>query len=115
MTSFHAKVFLDEDVDLIVGDMLRSHGFEVLSTRDAGRKGKNDFDQLTFAAENGCIVLTHNRNDFLDLSVEWFESGKSHAGIIISAQHMPRMIADRVLRILDRFKAKDLINQVYIV
>lgn len=115
MTGHSARVFLDEDVDLIVGDIVRSRGFETLSTRDAGRKSKDDRDQLGFAAENGYVILTHNRNDYLRLAVEWFETGQTHAGIIISAQRRPKDMAERVLRILERFTAEELRNQLYIV
>ena len=110
-----ASVYLDEDVDLIIADMLRSQGFAALTTQAAGRKAQGDSEQLEFAIRNGMVVLTHNRIDFQRLAVEYFESGRSHAGIILAIQRPAKEISTRTLRILDRFSADEMRNQLYYI
>ncbi len=110
-----AKVYLDEDVDLIVADMLRSQGFSALTAQDAGRKGKIDADQLEFAVQNGMVVLTHNRIDFERLAVEYYELDRDHAGIILAIQRQPKEISTRTLRILNRLSANEIRNQLYYI
>lgn len=78
MSSIFAKVFLDEDVDIIVADIIRSHGFEALTTQEAGRKGSSDADQLDFACEKSYVILTHNRVDFERLALNYFSSNSHH-------------------------------------
>ncbi len=115
MNLVFAQVFLDEDVDLIVANMLRSHGFDVLTTQEAGRKAKSDPDQLAFATGKGYVILTHNRKDYEVLAVEYFESARSHAGIIISVQRSSKEITRRVLLVLNRNSAAEMIDLLYYI
>lgn len=110
-----AKIYLDEDVDIIVADMFRSQGYVALTTQEAKRKSFSDSDQLKFATENGMAILTHNRTDYETLAIRYFESGLTHAGIIISVQRLPRSIATRTFKILQRYSAEEIINQVYYI
>jgi predicted nuclease of predicted toxin-antitoxin system len=115
MTTSFAKVLLDEDVDLIVADMLRAQGFVAQTTQGLGRKSKSDPEQLEFAAANGFLIVTHNRDDYAKLAVEWFEAGKSHSGIIAIAQVMPRELATRISRTLSKFSSTELKDQFLII
>ncbi len=58
------KCYLDEDVDVLIAELLKARGFQVITTRDAGRLGVNEFDQLSYAVAHGCTLVTHNRSDF---------------------------------------------------
>jgi hypothetical protein len=79
-------LYLDEDVDIRVAVQLRRDGFDVLTTRDAGRahQGLADESQLIFAAENSRAILTRDTGDYSDLALAWAEQGKEHYGIILS-------------------------------
>lgn len=110
-----AKVYLDEDVDLITGDMLRAQGFDALTVQGAGRKGKIDHEQFEFAIRDEMVVLTHNRIDFERLAVEYFESERNHFGIIIAVQRPPRIISLRTLNIPHRYSADDMSDQLYYI
>lgn len=46
MKDLFAKIYLDEDVGVLVADILRSNGFVVRTTSEVRRKGRNDPDQL---------------------------------------------------------------------
>lgn len=60
-----ARFLVDENVDKIVLGSLRSEGFNVVSTEDAGLSGHTDEDILAFAKREDRVLLTHDP-DFLD-------------------------------------------------
>jgi hypothetical protein len=69
---------------------LRSDGFDLLLTRDAGLERVADYVLLNFATEHGRAVFTANVADFGRLHGELLASGQHHAGIIVRAeQTMP--------------------------
>jgi predicted nuclease of predicted toxin-antitoxin system len=93
-------LYLDEDVDLLLGVMLQRLGYDVLSTRDAGRRSSPDHGQLEFAAEQGRTIFTHNRKDYYDLAIQWAAAGREHQGIIVATRAPPQVLRDRVVRLL---------------
>ena len=48
MKNLFIELYLDEDVDVLVADLVRARGFVVVTTRDAGNLGASDLDQLYF-------------------------------------------------------------------
>ena len=82
------RLYLDEDVDPELGEMLRRAGFDVLTTGQAGRANQRipDEDQLIFASEQGRAIISHNVRDFERLAVKWSGLGRNHAGIIVSGR-----------------------------
>jgi Protein of unknown function (DUF433)/Domain of unknown function (DUF5615) len=42
------ELYTDEDVDVLIADLLRARGFNVLTTQDAGRLHATDEEQLAF-------------------------------------------------------------------
>lgn len=112
MNRLFVDLYLDEDVNVLVADLVRARGFNAVTTQEAGRKGTSDADQLTFAASQQWTLLTHNRNDFEELAQEYFAAGKSHSGIIIATRRVPHEIARRLLVILNHVTADEVINQI---
>lgn len=51
-SSLFIRLYLDEDVSILIAQLLRPHGFEVLTTRDAKNLGRSDAAQLHFAAKH---------------------------------------------------------------
>jgi predicted nuclease of predicted toxin-antitoxin system len=60
---------------------LRKLGYDVLTSQEAGQANQSisDLDVLKFAQENERVVITLNRQDFIDLH----KQAKNHSGIII--------------------------------
>ena len=112
MKGLFARIYLDEDVAVLVAHILRASGFEVEITSELYRKGRKDPDQLSYASENEMAILTHNRTDFEDLANEYFEQGRSHHGIIISVLRPPQDISRQMIELLNRFTADEMRNQV---
>lgn len=64
MNRLFIRLYLDEDVDVLVAALLKGYGFEAVTTREAGRLGSEDEEQLAHAVRKGMAVLTHNRVHF---------------------------------------------------
>jgi hypothetical protein len=109
------KLYLDEDVDVLVSAVLRSRGFNVSTTLDCGNLQAPDPEQLRFAIEQGRALVTHNRADFELLAMQLFERAESHAGIIIARKRLPYEIVERLLAILGSRSGSDMVDQLLYV
>ena len=76
MNSIFIRLYLDEDVNVLVADLLQVRGFDVITTRDAGQLHTNDAEQLTYAVNQARTLVTHNRTDFEKLVQSYFDLGK---------------------------------------
>ena len=112
MSSIFVELYLDEDVDVLVADLLKAKGFVAITARDAGLLHKDDDVQLEYAISRQKALLTHNRADFERLAQEYFSSGKTHSGIILAVRHSPYEIARRLLRILNQVTADEMRDQL---
>lgn len=107
-----AELYLDEHIPAVLAPLLRAHGFDVLTTQEAGKVQASDPEQLTFAVLQERAILTLNRQDFEDLHREYLAKGKHHWGILIGFTHQPRELLDDRLVLLDRLTADELIDQL---
>ena len=95
------KLYLDEDVDVLIADLVRARGFVATTTQEAGNIGASDMQQLAAAVDLHRAFFTHNRTDFESLAEEYFASGEKHCGIIIAVRRSPYEIVRRLLVILN--------------
>jgi predicted nuclease of predicted toxin-antitoxin system len=79
------KLYADENFELPVVKKLREKGYDVLTTREAGKdnQGIPDEEVLEFAIVQGRAVITLNYNHFKNLH----KSVKNHCGIIICSRN----------------------------
>lgn len=112
MSDVFIELYLDEDMDVLIADMVRARGFAATTTRDAGRRGATDEQQLEFATSHQFAIVTHNRIDFERLIVKYFTSGKSHGGVIIAVRHDANELSRRLLLILNHFTADEMRDQL---
>ena len=115
MSQLFARIYLDEDVSVLLAVLLRSRGFEALTTHETGNAAASDEAQFEYAASRGLTLLTHNRADFERLAARYFDEGKQHAGIIIVVRRLPHDILHRVLNLLNRTTADEIANNVWYV
>ena len=106
------RVYLDENISVLVADLIRSRGFEALTARDAGNVGWTDDQQLQFATKNEMAILTHDRLDFEDLAKEYFVEGKTHCGIIIAQRRRPHLLTERLMKVINRVMADEIVDQI---
>lgn len=78
------RVYLDEDVDVLLAPLLAARGIDCLTTVGAGNLNRTDEQQLTFALQETRLVITHNRTDFEDLAIAWWNQQHDHAGIVLA-------------------------------
>lgn len=112
MNRLFIELYLDEDVDVLVGDLLRGRGFSVTTTVEAGQLGSEDAEQLAYALEHERAMVTHNRGDFETLAHEYLAEERSHWGIIIATRHPPYEVVRRLLLILNQVTAEEMKNQL---
>jgi predicted nuclease of predicted toxin-antitoxin system len=112
MNRLFIDLYLDEDVDVLIADLVRARGFKASTTQEAGQIGKGDEEQLAYSVGSQSIFFTHNRDDFEKLAAEYFEAGKEHNGIIIAVRRQPYEIVRRLLMILNNVTADEMKNQL---
>ena len=112
MSCLFIELYLDEDVDVLIAQLLRARGFVVVTTQEAGQLRNSDAAQLAYAVNQHKTLLTHNRMDFEALAQTYFEAGQPHDGIIVAVRRPPWEIVRRLLRILNAVTAEEMHNQV---
>ena len=114
LSLLYGKLYLDQDVPVQLAGMLRAHGFDVLTTLEAGMLGRLDPDQLAFAVSEGRAMVTHNRLDYEQLHEEYLAEGRTHCGIFIAPQRREIGVTrDRILRLLNTFDHEQLQSNLY--
>ena len=112
MSPLFIELYLDEDVDVLVADLVRTRGFKVTTTQEAGQIGKNDDEQSAYAVMQQSAFLTHNRVHFEALGRKYYAIGKKHHGIIIAVRRPAHEIVKRLLIILNQVTLDEMENQI---
>jgi len=118
-----ARLLCDVMIPAELSEALRAQGYDVAEARLLSPKVQQDDDALLEqAARQGRAVLTCNYSDpqsnFCIIHQEWRSQGKEHAGIILVPQHHVSSrsrrweVRDRRLRLLNRFPADELRNEL---
>lgn len=109
----YMRLLFDEDVSVEVAANLKSHGFDVLTVRDAGRLHLADEAQFAFAVQEQRALVTHNRVDFELLHEQYLASQHPHFGIII-VKRRPHddIVVRKLLSLLDSVSSEEMRNQL---
>ncbi|MBW2428941.1 MAG: DUF5615 family PIN-like protein [Deltaproteobacteria bacterium] len=97
------KLYLDEDISPKVSEILRKKGMDAVSAHEADMLQMSDKEQLTFAADDGRVMVTRNRDDFITLTVQFFEDLKPHNGLIIVPHTIPGSEFSKLASLLAKF------------
>ena len=98
------RFLLDEDLNPAVAEIARGLGLDAVSIHEIGRRGYSDPDQLRFAVSEGRVFLTRNRDDFVALTVSWFQTGDLHTGVLIVPRSLPNHRPERIAHALKRWR-----------
>jgi len=97
------KLYLDEDISPKVAVVLRKKGLEAVSAHEIGMLEASDEQQLSFAADEERAMVTRNRDDFITLTVRFFEDLKPHHGLIIVPHTIPGSEFSKLAALLEKF------------
>jgi predicted nuclease of predicted toxin-antitoxin system len=88
------KLYLDEDVNPLLAEDLRQRGYDVVSAHEVPNLSVGDRDQLEYARGQERALLTHNRDDFLEIAREYVVNHMPHWGIL----YVPQVGYSQLLR-----------------
>ncbi len=97
------KLLLDEDVHAALAVALRKRGYDAVHISELNRKGKSDYEQLTYAVEQERCLFSFNVKDFVLLHYDYVTHEQDHFGIIVSKQLSVGQTLHKLLNILKRF------------
>lgn len=102
------KFLLDHDVPEDLSYLLEQLGHEVTLLREAFPENASDEAVLLLAYERDCVLLTCNRDDFLNLATR-----KPHHGIVVVIRRRTRAAERAALfRLLERAGDAGLRNNI---
>ena len=111
-SSLFIRLYLDEDVHKRIASGLRLRHFDAVSAHEIGLWGLSDEEQLIYAVKEKRAIFTFNTPDFLELHLKWLAQGKTHFGIIVSDQQPIGETMRRLLNLLNRITADEMINEI---
>ena len=97
------RFLLDEDLDPKVAVAGRGLGLDIVSVQEIGRRGLPDDEHLRWAARERRIMVTRNRDDFIEWTTAFFQKGEPHAGVLIVPTTLSIQRPERVAHAIRRW------------
>ncbi|MDF1591253.1 MAG: DUF5615 family PIN-like protein [Desulfobacterales bacterium] len=97
------KYYLDEDISPKVSALLRKQKVDAVSTHEVGRTQSSDIEHLKYAVSEGKALVTRNRDDFIRLSVRFFNDSRSHFGVLIIPHAIPGDNFSLIAKALEKY------------
>ncbi len=94
------RFLLDEDLAPAIAEIARGRGLDVVSVHEVDRRQYTDEEQLRYAAAQGRVLITRNRDDFIRLTVACFHAAAPHPGVLIVPWSLPNRKPEQVVRAL---------------
>lgn len=83
------KYYLDEDLSPKIADLLKKKKIDALSAHQIEMTQASDLQQLEYAGTHNRCLVTRNRNDFITLTLRFFNENRKHCGVLIIPHTLP--------------------------
>ncbi|MBS3908908.1 MAG: DUF5615 family PIN-like protein [Actinobacteria bacterium] len=100
------KFYLDEDLSPKIAKILRKQGVDVVSCHEVDMVQASDSEQLEYAVSQGRRLVTRNRNDFIMLTVQFFNDCRPHSGVLIVPHSLPSDRFGLIAKALEVYASK---------
>lgn len=100
------KYYLDEDLSPKIAEILRKDGVDALSAHEAGMLQATDEEQLEYASSRKRCLVTKNRNDFIRLTVMFYNEHRTHSGVLIIPASYSGDRFNHIAKALEKFTAR---------
>jgi len=100
------KLYLDEDLSQHIAERLRKKGLDMVSVHEIQAEGLSDAQELECASRQNRCVVTRNRNDFIALTLQAFQTQQPHYGVLIVPYSYPGDQFGRLVQALERYVHK---------
>lgn len=97
------KYYLDEDLSPKIAEILRQAGIDAICAHDVGMLQASDIEQLKYASLQERCMVTRNRNDFIKLTVQFFNESRPHFGVLIVPYSYPGDSFSRIATALKKY------------
>lgn len=103
------RLLADENFngDIVRGLLRRRPELDLVRVQDVGLATQEDSQILEWAAEHGCIVLTHDRATMADHAYERLVAGKPMAGLFILNDRFPLGLAIDEILLMDECSSQE--------
>ena len=106
------KLLLDEHIWAYLAKILREQGFDVVHVNEVDLVATPDEKIMEYAARKHMAIVTFNIKHYIPLSIQYFEDGKEHYGVVVSKEISHGELKRRVTALLENVTAEELMNAV---
>ena len=97
------KYYLDEDINPKISALLRKNKIDAVSAHEVGMNQASDMDQLDYAVAEQRALVTRNRDDFIRLTVRFFNNSRLHYGVLIIPHTIPGDNFYLIAKLLEKY------------